>query len=161
MPFPVAAGDLILAGDLNAVVPDGVTSWKTYTPALTAVTTNPTLGTGSLALGRYYRLGDLVTVHVKIVFGTSGVAAGTGSYRVSLPVNASVPTNWSFRPAGQVGLYDVSTGTNYAGRAYQDGTNATRIGMQTHGATGEVGAAVPFTWAASDEIWLWLAYEIA
>ena len=57
-----------------------------WVPVLTAVTTNPTLGTGSSATGRYTENGKLVQGWARILFGTSGTAAGSGEYRISLPV---------------------------------------------------------------------------
>jgi hypothetical protein len=62
-----------------------------YTPALTASSVNPTMGTGATATGMYTRLGDLVVAYGDIRFGTAGFAAGTGTYRIGLPV--AVPDN--------------------------------------------------------------------
>lgn len=59
--------------------------WRTYTPALTASSVNPNIGTTGSALGRYTRNGDTVTTWGSITFGGAGIAAGTGNYRISVP----------------------------------------------------------------------------
>lgn len=65
-------------------------SWLSHTPVLTASTTNPTLGSGSLQQGRYLEVGNTVLYRFQVRFGSSGTNAGDGQYRVSLPVNAAV-----------------------------------------------------------------------
>ena len=52
-------------------------AWDTYTPALTASTSNPTLGSGSTVTGRYIKLGRRTMHHHRIVihvrhFGSCG-----------------------------------------------------------------------------------------
>lgn len=73
------------------------TGWLTYTPVLTAATTNPTLGTGSTQSGEYKIVGDLLFCRGYIAFGTSGAAAGSGSYFISLPPSVSLVDG---RPGG-------------------------------------------------------------
>lgn len=81
MPLPAAGGILTAAALYEAPT--------TYVPALTAATTNPTLGTGSTQAGFYYRLGDWIIGEARIRFGSSGAAAGTGLYAISLPITAN------------------------------------------------------------------------
>ena len=94
--------DDLLVYDGAAWVPiassGGVASW---TPTLTATTTNPTLGTGSSVSGRLFRQGSMVTVWARIQFGTSGVAAGSGVYIINLPVAASTLMPSSSNGSGQ------------------------------------------------------------
>ncbi len=60
---------------------------QTFTPTLTASTTNPTMGTGSLRVGWYtYLPGPMVNYNFEVLFGSSGAAAGSGTYAISLPV---------------------------------------------------------------------------
>ena len=61
---------------------------ESYTPALTATVTNPTLGSSPVQDGRYAQHGKLIVGNARIVLGSSS-SAGSGSYRVSLPVAAS------------------------------------------------------------------------
>lgn len=73
----------------------------TYTPAWTAVTSNPAIGNGTIT-GRYWRRRDkLVTVEIIITTGTT-TTYGSGAYLFSLPVNAAVVN----APAGEV-MYNV------------------------------------------------------
>lgn len=58
---------------------------RLWTPALTALTTSPTLGVASVQTGRYFLNGKFCTFWGLIQFGTSGVVVGSGQYRVSLP----------------------------------------------------------------------------
>lgn len=65
--------------------PLAVTPWTAFAPTLSAVTTNPTLGTGGTAVGAYQQVGKTVEWRATITIGTSP-AAGSGDYSVSLPV---------------------------------------------------------------------------
>jgi hypothetical protein len=60
---------------------------QTYTPALTASTTNPSLGTGSTLIGQYYTVFDQVYTWGEFRFGTSA-SVGSGIYEISLPFRA-------------------------------------------------------------------------
>jgi hypothetical protein len=68
---------------------------RTYTPALQATTSNPTLGSGSTATADFLLHAGFVTVGFTLQFGTSGVAVGSGTYRMTLPttLNSSSPVN--------------------------------------------------------------------
>lgn len=117
-----------------------------WTPALTASSVNPTLGTGSTATGGYVRQGRLITFYAQLAFGTSGNAAGTGTYRVSLPFTAAA--TWQGQVIGAVELNNsgagvlrtarIDTGGTYVTMAAEDGTAVTD--------------AVPFVWGVSDYI---------
>jgi hypothetical protein len=63
-----------------------------YTPALTASTTNPSLGTGGFpeTTGRYSQNGKIVTGYARVAAGTTSVTAGSGTYRISLPVTCAM-----------------------------------------------------------------------
>lgn len=128
--------------------------WAAWTPAVVAVSTNPTLGTGSTAAGRWLRVGSLVVGHGRIKFGTSGVAAGTGLYRVELPV----ATATADAIVGSGYIWDSSTG-NARTCALRRASVATRASLWVTDA--EVGHNVPWTWAANDEILFQFAYEAA
>lgn len=69
-------------------------TFVSYKPIVTATSIDPThptpaiaptLGTGGIGYGRYTRIGDVVTVHFSIIFG-SGATPGSGAYRINLPV---------------------------------------------------------------------------
>lgn len=58
----------------------------TYTPVLTASTTNPDLGTGGEIEGKYLRIANTwILVFGRFEFG-SAIDAGSGNYHFSLPV---------------------------------------------------------------------------
>lgn len=135
---------------------DGVFTQDTYTPVLTASSVNPTMGSGSSAFGRYMRIGNFVVVWGQVVFGTSGVAAGTGDYRISLPVTAVLDVT---PRVGMVILNDNSSGAAFSlGAAVIVNGQETYFYMQRHGSSSFIGAGVPWTWAASDDIAFVIAY---
>ena len=131
-------------------------AWTSYTPTLTASTTNPTLGTGSTAEGFYCQIGKSVFWRANITFGTASVNAGSGFYFISLPVTAKAAG--FLTPMGSFVAEDVSTGTRYMGAAAYD--NTTRVAMQRN-AAGAFQATDPMTWAASDYIRIQGVYEAA
>lgn len=136
-------------------------AWTTYVPALTAgVGTPPTLGTGSVVVGRWVRQADrLIVVEIGIQFGTSGVAAGTGNYQVSLPV-AKEATSTPRLVLGYGHILDNSLSAFYLIVAYRDSADTSKCFMLAETA-GVITDASPFVWAASDEINLTLMYEAA
>jgi hypothetical protein len=127
-------------------------AWESWNPALTASTTNPTLGTGSTLAGRYGRIQKIVVGIGLVQFGTAGTAAGSGVYRVSLPVTAKF--------AGEV-IGDW--------QAY-DGASAWRVGTLVSDTTTRaymmfesffVTNAAPWAWSTSDFIRFSFTYEAA
>ena len=133
-------------------------AWTAYTPALTASSSNPTLGTGSEATGTYIRNGRTIHGKAFIKFGTSGTAAGSGEYRVSLPVAARTGTEdivilgacTIFDDPGSilVGTFHYTPSSGTYGRIYIEGGSV-------------VTEASPFAWAASDFITVEFTYEAA
>lgn len=120
-----------------------------FTPALTAATTNPTLGAGSSVSGSYVALGKLIYGWGVINWGTSGTNAGSGLYAVNLPaasVNGS-PLHGSYVSVC-AGLYTrgdltllTSTTCNLA---YYSAAN--------QGTRGFASQAGPGAWTANDKI---------
>jgi hypothetical protein len=137
--------------------------WQDYTPTLTSTGVSPTLGTGSVQAGRYTANGSTVKGWARITFGTSGVNAGTGTYLVSLPLpqrTASAGNPPNHRALGAIFLTDASAGIHYAGTTFTPSSNSVSVGMLATGAAnGLVTSAVPFAWAASDNIWVQFEYE--
>lgn len=60
---------------------------RTYVPAFTGATTDPTLGTGGIISGYYYCIFDQVYVWGQLRFKT-GLTVGSGNYIISLPFAA-------------------------------------------------------------------------
>lgn len=148
----LSAGQVLTAATMNSIG----AAWETWTPALTASTTNPTLGTGSTTTGRYGRINKTVFGNCRIIFGTSGVNAGSGFYFVSLPVTAQASGVMS----GYGYIFDSSTGLVRHTAVVLDST--TRVSLYLENATNyAVAATNPWTWAASDQISFYFEYEAA
>jgi hypothetical protein len=136
--------------------------WQTYTPVLTATTTNPTLGTASVASARYQRQHRTVTYQGIIQFGTSGTNQGSGDYRISLPVTAE--TSITNRRIGSASAYDSSSAEVAIGMVYQvSSTTCAVLYPSSHpkGAISYFGSGAPMAWAASDAIEFTVTYEAA
>jgi hypothetical protein len=130
--------------------------WTTYTPALTATTTNPTLGSGSTATGRYTVRGDTVEAECYLAFG-SGMNAGSGNYLVSLPVTANYFA--SYQKVGYGFAFDVSANVSSVFVAQINNTDTTKAMLVYHGGDVMKNTA-PFAWAQSDQINIVLSYRI-
>ncbi|SFO14397.1 hypothetical protein SAMN04489713_104260 [Actinomadura madurae] len=135
----------------------GGSAWTTYTPALTATSSNPTLGSGATAQGRYTRYGRTVHVEVIIKFGTSGTGAGNGFYEVSLPVTARTQTVG--RRTGSAYCYDNSEQDFYDGACFINTSETGKARVSIDSAV--VGHGVPFSWSTNDELGFTLTYEAA
>ena len=155
---------------VEAIETQLVGAYSTYTPTLTGSTTDPTLGSGSTAVGYYKRIGRIVTGYCQLIFGTSGVAAGSGYYGLLLPV---VPANRD-QPIGIGYCYDNNDNNRFVVAAaavstyYWSAATRKAIIVVTNPATegigsgnNPVGAAVPWTWQASDQILIQFSYEAA
>lgn len=63
-------------------------AWASYSPALTAATSNPVVGGTGSVVGFYQMTGKTVRFRVEITMG-SGSTYGSGQYRVSIPFPAA------------------------------------------------------------------------
>lgn len=150
----LSAGQILTAATMNQIG----AAWETWTPALTASTTNPTLGTGSTATGRYGRIQKTVFGQLLVQFGTSGVAQGSGFYFVSVPITAqaSGPT------VGSGYILDNSASLLRHVVAVLDTTS--RMALWIDNSTNfAVSATNPFAggWAANDSMRIDFQYEAA
>jgi hypothetical protein len=152
------SGSVLTAATLNTI---GAVA-EAYTPALTAVTTNPTLGTGSFAEARYQLLQKRVFVEGAIFFGSAGAAAGTGAYRISVPSAISIKSN---NAAIGYGLfYDASAGYVYYPLTawYISATTFQLVvASPAYTAASVLSSTVPVVPANSDQIRFTLCYEVA
>lgn len=93
-PTPTA-GDMCYRTDLHAYLSYdgtawdqfGVGAWTTFVPTWTAVTTNPSIGNGTLT-SRWCRIGRSITWMGTMAAGTT-TTAGSGLWYMSLPVVAA------------------------------------------------------------------------
>jgi hypothetical protein len=105
------------------------TGWTSWTPTLTAVSVNPNIGSTGTTVGRYLKIGRMVIFTATIESGGSGIAAGTGEYRINLPVNTSsvfsaIASGWVFSTAAGRGIISLDNfvGTSQLRMLYQNGT---------------------------------------
>lgn len=134
--------------------------WTNFTPSIVGATTSPTLGTGSETTGAYIQIGKLVIYRFKIIFGTSGVAAGSGEYRILCPVAAA--GTGEYGAAFQIFLYDSSTAAAWStGSPHFITTTTFSISYGVGGGNTSVSNAAPWVWAASDQIKGGIVYQAA
>jgi len=133
---------------------NGTSVFSDYTPALTATTTNPTLGTGSTAVGRYKQNGKDVSGWATIKFGSGG-SAGSGTYEISLPV---APKTEAVERIIGSGVY-WQTGSSVPLMTVTIAASGTKMRLRAGGA-----ALTESGWLAAgsqSEIYLSFAYEAA
>jgi len=131
-------------------------AYTAFTPALQASTTNPSLGTGADRVGRFVQIGEFVQGWASITFGPSGVSAGSGTYRVTLPVAASSTSR--VRVVGEGRIIDSSAGTSQLVAVEIPASQTAYVELRL---PADVTNAVPWTWAANDVISVAFAYEAA
>jgi hypothetical protein len=150
------SGQRVPAGKLNKFGTEGVA----YTPTLEASTSNPTLGSSPVQDGFWFRNGELAHVFFNVQFGTSGAAAGTGNYFVTLPAAAPVLDLGIGRvAAGVCTIVDASPTAAYLAHPQWipgDSTGRIRLGI-VEGAT-DTSAASPMTWTNNDYVYGHLIY---
>lgn len=91
-----------------------------YTPLLTAATTNPNLGATGTTVGRFLSIDNLVLAWGNISWSGTGVAQGSGSYRISLPlpVDSSYISADLDVPIGTMRLFSGPTARSYVATCY-------------------------------------------
>ena len=154
----LVSGQILTAATMNSIG----AAWVSWTPTLTAVTTNPTLGTASTATGKYTQINKLIVADFLIVFGTAPTA-GSGVYRVSLPITAASTTSYYEASKGQILIRDSSTQFQYQATPYFNATTTMQIAYSATygGALVDTSNANPWTWAAGDSISGFVIYEAA
>lgn len=132
-------------------------AWLPYTPTLTASTTNPTNWTQT---GYYTTFGK--TVHCKFeITATASFTAGSGTYRIAIPVSASANiNNWTV--IGSAMVFDSSAGAVTHPRISIDNPLYVTLWYPTTWpSTGNASVtnAAPYTWASGDKIIGGFTYE--
>ncbi len=148
------AGEVPTAAIFNTHVRDNFKAigdaWTAYTPVLTAATTNPTIGNGSIA-GAYIQVGKLVHFRATVTFGSTSTA-GSGAYSISLPVAA-------------VGANVACEGSTWMNQGASNNTGGLFIPTTTTVRPMQAAASVthnsPFAWAPGDKISIAGCYEAA
>ena len=99
--------------------------WQGWTPALTAATTNPNIGSTGVIDGRYRQIGKTVDFELRISSSGSGLSNGSGNYRISYPVtpNNNYIGGNSPKIVGLVNFYNASNTTMYQAKAMAASTS--------------------------------------
>ncbi|MEV6526895.1 hypothetical protein AB0M43_33685 [Longispora sp. NPDC051575] len=135
---------------LGTYVTSAYATWKPFTPTLTATPTSPNLGAGASLTGRYRMAGSLLTAEYTIVWGSSGISVGSGIYRLSLPR----PPAFGVKALGVLWVSHPSTLAQQAGVCRIVGTGLEMIALDK-----VLSHALPWTWAAGDQIGAAITYE--
>lgn len=129
---------------VRAVTPAGLASvvgtlgvYADYTPAITASSGSPAVGTGGFSKGRYTQIGKMVSAEINIYFAGTGAGAsgGSGTMYFSLPVPARImngtgSNDYDMQAVGSgirgnassvVGLVRAGNNTVFAVRDYTGG----------------------------------------
>jgi hypothetical protein len=67
-------------------------AWTTWTPSFTGSVSNPNLGSGGAAVGRYIQTGDLVHAQFVLSYDGTGISGGSGQLYLSYPVTPASTT---------------------------------------------------------------------
>lgn len=138
---------------------------NSYTPQVLSTTTAPTLGTGGLIRGFYYRIFDQIYTWGEFRFGTAGISAGSGIWSVSLPFAATSPIsggNGTMARAPILGngfIWDDSAAATRMPLIVQlRSSTEIQFGVKMGSGAGAegVGSTIPITWAINDGI-MWSA----
>ena len=125
--------------------------WTGWTPTLTAATTNPTIGNGTLA-GRYMQIGTTVFAVFVFTFGSTS-NAGSGQWSMSYPV----APKYYYYTGGGWSINDIGT-NNFNG--FVRGSTST-VTFPYEGSPFYIGSAYPMTWAEGDSFRGYFIYEVA
>jgi hypothetical protein len=145
-----------LAASVDTDISALTSAWSTYTPVWTSAGTAPSLGNGTIT-GRYKQVGKLVTVTIKIVFGST-TTFGTSGYFFSLPVTATGSADF----VGSAFLRDTSAG----GGGYYNGicnisAGGTTLTAYEGSGHAQLAATNPVVWANTDFFEFTITYEAA
>lgn len=149
----LSAGQILTAATMNSIG----AAWETWTPTLSASVSNPNLGSTGTRDGKYCRINKLIVAQANFTFNGAGIAAGSGFYKCSLPVNAiaAAPT------VGAVVAIDVSSFASTVNIVGLDTTSLV-IGYGTGGASLAASIqATTYPWAAGDLLRWFMVYEAA
>lgn len=133
-------------------VPDGVAG-SGGSPTLTAVTSNPNMGTSPTQAWDWWMLGDWIQGDFEFIWGTGSPTAGSGTLIIPLPVavrGLSAPLTASAFAIGWGTIKDTSAGSSRDFVLLWDQANSRAV-MQTENLTTRVTGASPLTLGAAGD----------
>lgn len=144
-----------------------IAAWTSYTPTWTAVTTNPTIGNGTLE-GAFCRIGKLVIFRVTLLFGST-TTAGSGIYEWALPVAPAATYTAGSNAGGflctgygeDAGVLGVSVDSGRIKTGSKCWLNVSNNASASSGAAQQVAHNVPFSWGDGDNLMFSGMYEAA
>lgn len=132
----------------------GATDWVSYTPILTAATTNPTIGNGTIK-GRWKYLDrKTVCLYIHISFGSTSTY-GSGAWMISLPSNITSANTHMQLLNGSI----MDNGTDWKLAAGRINPATAVINIIPEGSS-DVYNTSPMTWASGDALTLQGVIEI-
>lgn len=135
---------------------DATSEWIDYAPSFTGAVSDPSVGSDGHVLGRWKPVGPrTIVTEIDILFGTSGVSAGSGRYFISTPFTVSARSITA--ATGACFMFDAGT-ANRAGivNVSSDGGSF----FITNTPNGDVGSGTPHAWGAGDAIRFTIITEI-
>ncbi len=126
-----------------AAIAAAIGPWQTYTPTWAGVTTNPSIGNGTLS-AKYRRVGDSIELIINVQ-GGSTTTYGSGIWSFSLPPGLSLTTNLSNNYLGHGTCID--SGWTQEIHGYVCPRSSTSIGVIVNDAW--VSNSAPFTWGTT------------
>lgn len=162
-PTVPAVGDAITAAQGDILANNWLSiggAWTPYTPVLTGASTNPTLGTGSTASGRFMQIGAKTIIgNALIIFGTSGASQGGGTYTLSLPVSPLTTQTVVQFGMGKIKVAGLWTLCYLNLSGY--GVNLQYFNGIVNSSVVNAGSGAPGVWTNNDLIETWFSYEAA
>lgn len=127
----------------------GLGAWTSYTPAVTATTTNPVIAS---RLG-YYKELDATTLALMVNINfVTGDTAGSGNWLIGLP--GGYTAEGGFDQILQGRIHDSGTRYYLMSGFISDGGSTIGMVHSESGSNGQVTHTAPMTWANGDQLWL-------
>lgn len=145
-------GIVIVTSWVNNTPAASAGTWVNYTPTVTA----GTLGAGTIT-GRYTRIGNTIHWEARAVLG-AGFSA-TGGWGISTPTTVSILGGGGTGYENLHVTYFSAGVATYQGTGIYGSTSAIGYVPGTNGLHVSVTASVPFTWKATDVVFMAGTYE--
>jgi len=151
MTFPLSAGDMPPADDLNGMIAPG---WTSFTPTWTVSAGSVSIGNGTLA-GRYRQVqgSDTLIAQFRLIAGST-TTYGSGFWIFAPPITPS--TNAVNHAVGCGYINDSGTQSRICTVRFVGAT-----GIVADTGTGVVTNSSPQTWATNDELRFVIEYDPA